>query len=404
MQTIYIDISRKTVLPVISAKQGDVGRKFKVILTDSGRSYEFQTGSLLSVFYSGNSGSGNYTHIGNESAFSISGNAVVVEMITQMLSNVGDGMICLMLSDSSGKQIGTWNIPYSVDPLPGAESKEAETYYTAFSKSVSDLAEYYGAYHPSLMDVGGAPRGKELTESWESLRTRIVAGNLDRIHIGDWKQITLTTGEKVVMEVAGIDQYFRCGTTPNGHHVDFISRDCLQGHKQFNATGTNNGTESESTPWRASALFTTLNETVFDTLPSDLKPYILAKKASVETRYSASGALTKSSGLVWSSLGKLWLPTEVEVFGTTHWSQPGFGSGGSGCNKQYPIFMGNARHLIKRNGSEGHANWNEGQVSWWLCSAVSGNAAKICTVGSAGTANPLSASGAVCVPLCFRIG
>lgn len=139
MQTIYLDISNKGVIPTIYAKQGDVGRKFQVVLTDSGLPYVPTGGSAFSVWYSGASGEGNYTDIGDKSAFDVSGNRVIVEMISQMLSNDGDGVLTIVLNDPIGNQISTWNIPYFCEPVPGAESEEARNYYTAFSQAVENL-------------------------------------------------------------------------------------------------------------------------------------------------------------------------------------------------------------------------------------------------------------------------
>lgn len=139
MQTIYLDISNKGVIPTIHAKQGDVGRKFQVVLTDSGLPYIPVGGSAFSVWYSGASGEGNYTEVGDKSAFSVSGNKVTVEMISQMLSNDGEGVLSLVLNDPNGNQISTWNIHYICEYVPGAGSQEAKAYYTAFSQAVENL-------------------------------------------------------------------------------------------------------------------------------------------------------------------------------------------------------------------------------------------------------------------------
>lgn len=139
MQTIYLDISNKGVIPTIYAKQWDVGRKFQVVLTDSGLPYIPVGGSAFSVWYSGASGEGNYTEVGDKSAFSVSGNKVTVEMISQMLSNDGEGVLSFVFNDPNGNQISTWNIPYICEYVPGADSEEAKAYYTAFSQAVENL-------------------------------------------------------------------------------------------------------------------------------------------------------------------------------------------------------------------------------------------------------------------------
>ena len=250
---------------------------------------------------------------------------------------------------------------------------------------------------------GGVPYGKELTESWAALQARILAGNFTGIHIGDFKTITLTTGEVVIMEVAGIDQYHRCGDVEIGHHIDFISRDCLAGTKVFNDTNTNNGTEAEPNPWRASKLFQTLNDEatgVIATLPGDLKPCIIDKRALLELRYSAAGALESSTGWAWNYMGKLWVPTEVEVFGNTFWSDGDAGwTGGGGCNLQYPIFYGGAKHIIKGAGNGG------GRCAWWEATALRQSSTNVCCVDYNGGAHfPWATDGYIYAPLCFRIG
>lgn len=250
---------------------------------------------------------------------------------------------------------------------------------------------------------GGVPYGKELPESWAALQARIQAGNFKGMRIGDYKPITLTTGEKVVMEVAGIDQYHRCGDIEIGHHIDFISRDCLAGTKVFNDTNTNNGTAAEPTPWRASKLFQTLNDEatgVYATLPGDLKACIIDKRALLESRYSAAGALESSTGWAWNNMGKLWLPTEVEVFGNTFWSDCDAGwTGGGGCNLQYPIFYGGAKHIIKGAGNGG------GRCTWWEATASRQSSTYVCSVGYFGdAARYWAADGHIYAPLCFRIG
>lgn len=250
--------------------------------------------------------------------------------------------------------------------------------------------------------AGGVPYGKELTDSWANLRAKIMAGDFAGIHIGDYKTITLTTGEVVIMEVAGIDQYYKCGDAQIGHHIDFISRDCLAGTKVFNDTNTNNGTQAEPNHWRASKLFQTLNDDttgVVATLPADLKPCIIEKRALLEGRFSAAGALESSTGWAWNNMGKLWLPTEVEVFGNTFWSDGDAGwTGGGGCNLQYPIFYGGAKHIIKGAGNGG------GRCGWWEASARRQSATSVCSVGNYGDAHAVATHGSFYAPLCFRIG
>lgn len=297
--------------------------------------------------------------------------------------------------------------PYTFEYAPEEDGSAVQASQVGYDSTESGLEAETVQRALDLLSVmvlsGGVPYGKELTESWASLQARIQAGNFKGIRIGDFKTITLTTGEKVVMEVAGIDQNHRCGDIEIGHHIDFISRDCLAGTKVFNDTNTNNGTAAEPNPWRASKLFQTLNDEatgVIATLPGDLKPCIIEKRALLESRYSAAGALESSTGWAWNNMGKLWLPTEVEVFGNTFWSDGDAGwTGGGGCNLQYPIFYGGAKHIIKGAGNAGS------RCGWWEAAAQRQSSTRVCSVTHAGIAsNTVAMDGVRSAPLCFRIG
>lgn len=139
MQTIYIDISNKGVIQPIYTKQGDIGRKFVAVFMENGQKYNIPSGSLFSAWYKGPSGEGNYTDIGEKSAFSIANNKVTVELISEMLGVPGEGFVCLVLTKNDGGQIGSWNIPYICEEVPGFGSEEAKEYYTAFSKLVDSI-------------------------------------------------------------------------------------------------------------------------------------------------------------------------------------------------------------------------------------------------------------------------
>lgn len=133
MQTINLYLHKKSIIPVLHAKQGDVGRKFQVEFADG-----IPDGVAFSAWYYGTSGEGNYTAIGDRSAFSVSGNTVTVELITQMLTKPGTGKLCLIMS-ADDLQLASWNIPYEVEHVPGMDSDTAYQYFTAFSEMIKSL-------------------------------------------------------------------------------------------------------------------------------------------------------------------------------------------------------------------------------------------------------------------------
>lgn len=189
------------------------------------------------------------------------------------------------------------------------------------------------------------------------------------------------------MEVAGIDTYYNYGDTAVPHHIDFISRDCMAWSLPYNTTTTNSGA------FIGSALFTTLNDStngLVKLLPADLAAVIIQKRGMTETKTG-----TTASGWAWNDMGKLWLPTEREVWGQDIRSEHSFGGG---LAIQYPIFKDSLRHIIKGVGNGG------GRCGWWCASSAAGSAATFCFVYSTGIPTSASAISAyVLVPLCFRI-
>ena len=141
MQYIDLDLCNCEVTEPVFAKQGDVGRKFVARLRMGNEDFYVPEDALVSIWYDGCSGSGNYTHIVDKEAYSILENRITVELVTQMVTNRGCGTMCLILSGRDGLQLGLWNIPYMVEAIPGWDSPEAQQYYTAFSQTVEGVKD-----------------------------------------------------------------------------------------------------------------------------------------------------------------------------------------------------------------------------------------------------------------------
>ena len=223
--------------------------------------------------------------------------------------------------------------------------------------------------------------GKEIELSWGEIAAKAAAGDFTGLNIGDYKDITLTTGESVRMELAGIDTYFGYQSN-NNHRLYFISRDCLATAYAMNSTNTNTG------GFPASELKTTLNTTIFNTLPADLRAVIKADKRLCSTKGSWA----------WQEDQKLWLPSEVEVWGHNTWSEIG---SSNGCGVQFPIFTGSLRHICKGKG-KGKAEQGI-RTDWWCDSAYAVNTQGFCEVYSGGSAGSVNASLTIGVPICFTV-
>lgn len=244
-------------------------------------------------------------------------------------------------------------------------------------------------------------RGREITESWESLVARVKKGDFSNLYIGDWKKATFKSGLSMIMEIAGIDTYYGAGSYEIGHHIDFISRDCLPGVQKMNSTATNNGTMYNNTPWGGSELYSSMNMSMFENLSDDLRPYIVEKHTYMEDRYSSKRDAKKNTALNWGNAGKLWVPSEIEVFGSFFIGE----MLGATLPIQYPLFkIGGCKHIIKKVDVYGDGLTYK-RCSWWLSTPHKDNSLGFCAVGSLGVVKwePANSVG-IYVPLCFRIG
>lgn len=184
--------------------------------------------------------------------------------------------------------------------------------------------------------------------------------------------------------------------------------------------GTNNivvtGTGSEY-PWLASDLYLYANslkghvaggtsktspvklvdytkDGIWSKLPEALKSVIVTKRALIPKRYSTSGVLSNNNDWGWQDMGKLWIPSEVEVYGYGVWANNALDKGEF---VQYPIFNCNMRRV--KGLSDGG-----GRHTWWLISAYAGTTSNFCNVDASGYAVYYIASNArVGLPICFRI-
>jgi hypothetical protein len=277
-----------------------------------------------------------------------------------------------------------------------------------------------------LAEISAAPFSGNV---WAWIQARIQAGNFAGINVGDFIPFS-AGGNDFNAEIAGINTYFNYGDTAVLQHIDFITRELWPDTKGYNPVNYNNGLGALTTPsvqaarpspWLASDIKAWLNSEaalvpngtgadpavlsvnyattgVWDKLPAALQAVIIQKRALLPSRYSAGNLLTDDNSWVWSDAGRLWLPSEIEVYGCRQWGSnlnenPGFSSGGF---QQYPIFSCNMRRLKLIAGTLTRAYW-------WLLSARGGHATYCCAVGNNGSAHHGNASVAYRAPLCFRI-
>ena len=204
-------------------------------------------------------------------------------------------------------------------------------------------------------------------------------------------------------EIGAINPYLQHGDTAlTAPHVLFCSRDCLPPALAMRVANAVWHDTAAVNPWLGSALYATLNDETDGIIKlveaTDLGQYLFKGPQSKGMRAMlptmASGAAAPTSW-AWSNRGKLFLPTEREVYGAPAWGDKGGYEAGNLYN-QWPIFAGSARHIMKGSGNGG------GRCHWWLETATTATSfAYVSYYGYAGSYPAANTS--IRVPLCFLV-
>ena len=181
--------------------------------------------------------------------------------------------------------------------------------------------------------------------------------------VGDKKNITVN-GVTYAAQIIGFDHDTL--TTADGGRtkagITFQLVDCL------NTTYSMNGSNTNVNGWRGSTMRTSTMATLLNQLSSDLKSVLKFVNKVTSKGNNSSGLETTSD--------KLFLLSEIEVFGATQYSYAGEG-------KQYEYYTAGNSTVKKVNGS---AN------SWWERSPRSGSTGNFCCVNTNGNASRNGAS------------
>lgn len=262
--------------------------------------------------------------------------------------------------------------------------------------------------------------GRDLSTVFASanaLHAAVAAGDFSKISVGDYWPITLNgkvhdyasgtdktlTNAVIHLEVAGIDNYLRSGDTElTAHHLTMCSRDLPPFTAAFRSEASTWHDTAATNPWTGSHLYETLNNETDGLLAlvaaTDIGAHIFAGPNGKGMRFSiekkAAGA-TYSSAAAWHDRGKLFIPTEAEVFGSVTWGET---LRGSAIPVRWPIFATGTRSIVKGAGHGGSRR------SWWLCNSQGNSATAICYVASQGGVNTTSAADTwLGCPLCFLL-
>ena len=205
------------------------------------------------------------------------------------------------------------------------------------------------------------PIGTALNDmTWEQIQTISDAGKAaDYFNVGDTKNITLD-GVSYPVQIIG----FNHDTLTSGGTagITFQLVDCLNTTYQMNSSDTNSG------GWTSCAMRSSVLNSIFSSLPADLQKAIKAVN-----KLTSAG---NQSATINTTSDKLFLLSEVEIFGSTTDSKSGEGS-------QYAYYKAGNSKVKKVNGSA---------ADWWERSPRGNYSAYFCRVDANGVASSDSAS------------
>ena len=238
-------------------------------------------------------------------------------------------------------------------------------------------------------------------DSWETIVTRVQAGEISTYNVGDTKEVNLgTTYGTHTLRIANTSTPSECSGTGFSQSAcgfvlefaDIITTYNMNPSGTYNGTSYSNGWNVDG--WPASSMYTFVNNDIYNALPSDLK------SAIIDT-VTVSGHGSTSGETNFTSTDKLYLLSTAEV-----WAQ------GSSNTIDYDTARDNTRQLdyyknlntdtvnyspaIKNNGSSAS--------SWWLRAGRSNSNYFFYRVVSSGDWGGSAATGTDGVSPAFRLG
>lgn len=204
--------------------------------------------------------------------------------------------------------------------------------------------------------------------SWAEISTIAEQGFASSyFKVGDEKKVTLSTGEMITLVILGFSHDTK--TAGGSAGITFGMKNLLATTYPMNSSNTNAG------GWTSSIMRSSTMATLLSLLPNDLRTYI----KSVNKLTSAGSQSTTIN----TDSDKLFLLSQIEVFGNNAWSVAGEGT-------QYAYYrcLANTSDLrIKKL-----ANGTGSVSNWWLRSPNSTYLVGFCSVNVIGDAHGDDAS------------
>ena len=205
--------------------------------------------------------------------------------------------------------------------------------------------------------------------SWEAIIAACQSGSVpDSWVVGNSKTMTIN-GTDYQIDIIGKnhDTYAAGGTAP----LTFQMHDCYADAKQMNSSNTNSG------GWTSCAMRSTHLPAILALMPTEVQNGIREVN-----KLTSAGS---QSDTINTTADKLFLLSEIEIFGSVSFSKSGEGT-------QYDYYKAGNSKVKSRRGSAS---------AWWERSPRGSNSTFFCYVVSTGTANSSNARTALGVAFAF---
>ena len=233
--------------------------------------------------------------ISNESNFSGSEKVLVVPDATFKMTQEGKNDLDATVTQDKEEWLHN-EITTIGNGEVSATGMSAGSWKGSFNFNIKLESENGGTSTPNVPSVDYATTAfNDLT--WEQIATLSDSNEfLNYYEVGATKTFTYE-GNTYTAEVIGVNTY-------NNGELTFLTKELLPTKYGMNSTNTNAG------GWPSSELRTTLNSTIYNGLPEDLKNVITPKTLMYETGDGNVNNITMVS-----ATDNLWLPTQYELIG-----------------------------------------------------------------------------------------
>lgn len=252
---------------------------------------------------------------------------------------------------------------------------------------LKELTEYYAKYEFKTFE----------SCTWEEIAEISKSGKASKqFNVGDEREETLITGEKITLVILGFGQDEKA----SGGKVNMTIglKNLMDGDFEMNLTHTNEG------GWEKSRMRTVYMERVFKLLPEELRNIIVPVKKSASAGGGSTDITVSEDKLFLFSLAEIYSPRGISKSDNSDISSNADTYQEEGTQYEYfKELLGDAdpyddnEEIIKRK-----ANGGGSASYWWLRSPSIGNADTFRLVGSNGNVNYSSAGDThgVCFGFC----